>query len=80
MGIEVSKYYKIFLGKTIFFTELLNATEVNLKILQNWPLLGSNISPKNALERQFKFQKYFLLYYLLTTFHLQGFRCTNRIK
>ena len=36
--------------------------------------------PKNALERQFKFQKYFLLYYLLNTFHLKGFsRGTKRL-
>ena len=80
MGVEVSKHYKIFLGKTIFCTQLLNTFEVNLKIWQNWPLLGSIISPKGALKRQFKLQKYFLLYYLLTTFHLQGFRCTNLIK
>ena len=80
MGIEVCKYYKIFLGKTIFGIKLLNTSEANLKIWQDWPLLGSNISPKNALERQFKFQKYFLLYYLLTTFHLEGFRSTNLIK
>ena len=80
MGIEVSIYYKIFLGKTIFSTLLLNTFEVNLKIWENWPLLGSNISPKNALERQFKFQKYFLLYYLLNTFHLKGVRFTNLIK
>ena len=80
MGIEVSICYKIFLGKTIFCTYLLNTSEVNLKIWENWPRLGSNISPKNALERQFKFQKYFLLYYLLNTFHLKGFRFTNLIK
>ena len=60
MGIEVSIYYKIFLGKTIFCTQLLNTFEVNLKIWEYWPRLGSNISPKNALERQFKFQKYLL--------------------
>ena len=57
MDIEVSKYYKIFLGKTIFWPWLLNTSEANLKIWQNSPFLGSIISPKKALDRQLKLHK-----------------------
>ena len=35
--VEVSKYDKIFLGKTILWPQELNTFKVNLTNLQNWP-------------------------------------------
>ena len=55
-----SKYYKIFLGKTILWPWPLSTFEENLNECQNWPFSGSIVSLGKALDRPYKFQSYSL--------------------
>ena len=60
MDTKNSKYYKIFLGKTMLWPWPLSTFEENVNECQNWPFSGSIVSPRKALGRPFKLQRYSL--------------------
>ena len=60
MDTKDSKYHKIVLGKTMLWPWFLSTFEVNVNESQNWPLSGSTASPRKALGRPFKLQRYSL--------------------
>jgi len=68
IDIEVSKYHKIFLGKIIFWLRVLQTfgaiCKKNCKI-GNYE--GAGIWLKQALDREFQLQKYFVSPNLLST-------------
>ena len=60
MDTKDSKYHKTFLGKTILWSWPLSTIEEILNEYQNWPFSGSIVSPRIALDRPFKLQRYSL--------------------